>query len=493
VTLGVGVLRFHSRLFAWQRAAGRLGLRVAIIGSRDAAAAAVRDMLHNPRAGLVPVVAFDDDPRVHGLSLVGVPVVGGIDEIPVVADQYSIQQVLLTVTNPSSELIERSLRAAESAGVALKILPGVREIVGAVGHPAVVDRVREPRIEDLLGRKEVLTDLEAVRQSLVGHRVVITGAGGSIGSEIARQVASFQPEVSILVDHDETHLHDVATFLSGRSETVLLDIRDRDAVFDAFSTYRPDVVFHAAAHKHVPVLEAHPIEAVTTNVFGTLNVVEAAVSQGVKQFVFISTDKAVQASSVMGAAKAVGERIVLDRRPADADYCAVRFGNVLGSRGSVIPTFKRQIALGGPVTVTDARMTRYFMSVEEAVQLVLQASVLEADRGIFMLEMGEPVRILDLAQRMIRLSGYSVGTDIPIRMTGIRSGEKLYEELSAPDERVESTTHPSILHLVPTINDHGALQLGLAALDGAVARRDKPAARELLFDLARHQRQGVGA
>ena len=491
VTMAVSVLRFHSRLFAWQRGSRRMGLRVGIIGSRDAGAAVVRDMLRNPRAGLVPVAVFDDDPSTHGLSLLGVPVVGSVDDIPDAASRYAIQQVLLAIPTPSRNLVERTLRAAEAAGVTMKVLPGVREMVGGVGAAPKVGQAREPRIEDLLGRTQVATDLEAVRRSLAGKRVLITGAGGSIGSEISRQVASFDPALVVLLDHDETHLHDAAAFLPVPCEQALIDITDRAAVFEVFARYQPQVVFHAAAHKHVHLLEAHPVEAVTTNVFGTLNTVEAAAAEGVERFVCISTDKAVRPKGVMGAAKWVAEQVVLTGAPAGAPYCAVRFGNVLGSRGSVIPTFARQIALGGPVTVTDPRMTRYFMSVEEAVQLVLQASVLASGGEVFLLDMGEPVRILDLAQRMIRLSGYAVGTDIAIRITGPRPGEKIAEELHDPDEQVLETAHPSISHVVPYGLDRTVLAESLLDMEEAASKRDAQTVRDVLFSLPARARNEV--
>ena len=332
----------------------------------------------------------------------------------------------------------------------MKILPGVQDMINEPAHLAALRQAREPRIEDLLGRTPVPTDLESVRRSLEGRRVLVTGAGGSIGSEICRQVAGLHPAQLVLLDHDETHLHDTAATISGSCEQVLVDIADRAAVLEVFDRVRPEVVFHAAAHKHVPVLEQYPIEAARTNVLGTLNVVDAAAVMGTSRFVQISTDKAVRPSSVMGASKRVAEQAVLAHAPKGAAYSTVRFGNVLGSRGSVIPTFARQIAQGGPVTVTDPRMTRFFMSVEEAVQLVLQAAELSRGGEIFMLEMGVPVRILDLAERMIRLSGCQVGIDIPIEITGIRPGEKLAEVLSTPDEQVLATSHPYINRLLPT-------------------------------------------
>jgi len=478
---GMGVIRFHSRLFAWQRGSKRLGLRVAVIGSRDAGAAAIREMLRSPGAGLVPVAVFDDDERAHGLSLLGVPVVGDISEIPKAAGRYTIQQVLLAIPSPSPDLVERALRASEQAGVSMKMLPGVKDMLDEPNHLAALRQAREPRIEDLLGRTPVPTDLESVRRSIEGQRVLVTGAGGSIGSEICRQVASLGPAQLVLLDHDETHLHDTAATINGPTEQALVDIFDREAVYETFEEFRPDVVFHAAAHKHVPVLEQHPLEAAKTNVLGTLNVVDAAAVVGTRRFVQISTDKAVHPSSVMGASKRLAEQTVLAHAPEGGAYCTVRFGNVLGSRGSVIPTFARQIAQGGPVTVTDPRMTRFFMSVEEAVQLVLQASVLSCGGEIFMLEMGVPVKIIDLAERMIRLSGCQVGIDIPIEITGMRPGEKLNEVLSTPDEEILGTSHPYINRLVPTRAPADVFAVELEELELATLRRDKDTVRTLLF------------
>jgi len=478
---GMGLIRFHSRLFAWQRGSKRLGLRVAVIGSRDAGAAAIREMLRSPGAGLVPVAVFDDDHRAHGLSLLGVPVVGDISEIPNATSRYTIQQVLLAIPSPAPELVDRALRASEEAGVSMKILPGVKDMLNEPNHLAALRQAREPQIEDLLGRTPVPTDLESVRRSIEGRRVLVTGAGGSIGSEICRQVASLGPAELVLLDHDETHLHDTAATIGTPSEQALVDIFDRDAIFEIFERYRPEVVFHAAAHKHVPVLEQHPIEAAKTNVLGTLNVVDAASVVGTCRFVQISTDKAVHPSSVMGASKRLAEQTVLAHAPEGAAYCTVRFGNVLGSRGSVIPTFARQIAQGGPVTVTDPRMTRFFMSVEEAVQLVLQASVLSEGGEIFMLEMGVPVKIIDLAERMIRLSGCQVGRDISIEITGMRPGEKLNEVLCTPDEQILGTSHPYINRLIPIRAPSHVFAAELEELELATLQRDKDAVRTLLF------------
>jgi FlaA1/EpsC-like NDP-sugar epimerase len=455
-----------------------------VVGSRDAGAAAIREMLRSPGAGLVPVAVFDDDTRAHGLSMVGVPVVGAIDDIPEAAARYTLQQVLLAIPNPAPETVERVLHACETAGLTMKVLPGVSHLADGSRTPPSLRAAREPRIEDLLGRQPVPIDLATVRRSLEGRRVLVTGAGGSIGSEICRQVAELNPDLLVLLDHDETHLHDTAATVPIACEQALVDITNRSAVVDVFNQYRPEVVFHAAAHKHVPVLERHPIEAAATNVFGTLNVVAAANGVGVQRFVQISTDKAVRPSSVMGASKRIAEQIVLSRAPYGASYCTVRFGNVLGSRGSVIPTFARQIANGGPVTVTDERMTRFFMSVEEAVQLVLESSVLSDGGGeVFMLEMGEPVRILDLAERMIRLSGYQVGRDIPIEIVGMRPGEKLDEELRTPEEAILTTYHPYINQLIPINAPDEQFAEGLDRLREATARRDADQVKELLFSV----------
>ena len=489
--LGIGLLRFHSRLLGWQRANRGMGIRVAVVGSKDAGAAVIRGMLRNPGAGMFPVAVIDDDERTHGLSLMGVPVVGSIDDLPAAIEKLQIQQVLLAIPNPSTATVERCVRASEDAEIVMKIVPDLTDIVssisGSISEPAVSIRsAREPRIEDLLGRREVVTDLATVRNALDGRRVLVTGAGGSIGSEICRQVSGFGPDVLVMLDHDETHLHEASatTSASCKVEQVLIDVSNRDAVMDVFIRWQPDVVFHAAAHKHVPILETHVVEAVTTNVLGTRNVLDAATEVGTERFVFVSTDKAVRPSSVMGATKRVGERLLLDRAPHGAAFCAVRFGNVLGSRGSVIPTFQRQIAAGGPVTVTDPHMTRYFMSVEEAVQLVLQSSVLAEGGDIYMLEMGEPVSILDLAHRMIRLSGLQPGLDIRIRITGPRIGEKLHEQLHSSSEDLSPTLHPSILRLLsPEIDTSEGLNEGVSELGLAAADRNEVRARRILFDM----------
>jgi len=493
-TLGMSLIRFQSRIFAWQRGSRGSGLRVAIVGSRDEAAAAVREMIRHPDAGLIPVAVFDDDPSVHGMSLIGVPIVGGIRDIPAATSRFMLQEVLLAIPDASPEMIADVLHTTEAAGIAMKVLPTVHDVVTGRTGMLAIRRAREPSIEDLLGRTPVATDLEGVRLSLQSRRVMVTGAGGSIGSEICRQVARCAPAQLVLLDHDETHLHDTASVLDGPSHQALVDINDRETLFEVFERYRPEVVLHTAAHKHVPVLEDHPVEAARTNVFGTLNVIEASAAVGVTRFLLISSDKAVRPSSVMGASKRAAEQVLLNRSPEGASYCAVRFGNVLGSRGSVIPTFTRQIKSGGPVTVTDPRMTRFFMSVEEAVQLVLQASLLSKGGDIFMLEMGQPVPIIDLARRMIQLSGGEADVDIPIKIVGIRPGEKLAEDLRESDEEVLETEHPSISRLLPISAPQAWFDSCLGQLAESMHRGDASKVRQLLFAIAgvAHEGQTFG-
>lgn len=477
-----GLLRFQSRLFAYRRGStGSNAVRVLVLGAGRAGAALVRDMIEHPSAGVVPVGVLDDDTRTHRRSLHGVPVLGAVWDLEHHASAVGAQQVVLAISEAPQELVAFVSRLCDEAELVLRIVPSHAELMGS---SVTLKDIRDIRIDDLLGRQQVPTDLEAVRGLLQGRRVLITGAGGSIGSEIARQVADCQPAELLLLDHDETHLHDVAATIPGPVTQLLCDVRQRGLVNRLFATHQPEIVFHAAAHKHVPLLEAHPSEAVKTNVAGTQNLVEAAVNTGVRRFVFISTDKAVRPSSVMGATKAIGEQLVLDAARTGARYSAVRFGNVLGSRGSVIPTFVRQIQQGGPVTVTDARMTRFFMSIPEAVQLVLQAAALSEGGEVFMLEMGEPVRIMDLAQRMIRLSGRRVGEDIEIRVTGVRPGEKLAEELSTPEEGSSPTDHPSIVSLVPVGLQRDVLQHEVEELVRAADNGFDAAVRSSVFAIA---------
>ena len=490
--IGFGAVRFQSRLFAFRRrefVGDRI--RVLVVGAGDAGAMILKDILDNPSLGLKAVGVVDDDPRKIGRALYEVRVVGTHADIPALVGRLDVDQVLLAIPSATSDLIQEVAGLCERAGVTLRVLPSVREIVG--GRVTARD-IRDLRIEDLLGRQQVETDLEAVGAIIGGRRVLVTGAGGSIGTEIVRQVIGFSPAEMILLDHDETHLHDAVVGLSDDVpvQTVLADVRDRDRVFDAFMRYRPELVFHAAAHKHVPILEAYPEEAVQTNVLGTANVVDAAVATGVQRFVLISTDKAVRPVSVMGASKWFAEQIVRSAQDRGCVFCAVRFGNVLGSRGSVIPTFLQQIERGGPVTVTDPDMARFFMSIQEAVQLVLQATALSEGGEVLTLEMGMPVNIMDLARRIIRLSGRVPGRDVKIEIVGQRPGEKLVEDIVDPDEEPVPTAYPGIAVSRPPVPDTPMLRSAIAQLEGLVRWGDRDEVGAAMKSFARPALQPLG-
>ena len=490
--IGFGAVRFQSRLFAFRRRAF-IGdrIRVLVVGAGDAGAMILKDILENPSVGLRAVGVVDDDRRKIGRALYEVRVVGTRADIPGLVERLDVDQVLLAIPSAASDLIQDVAALCEQAGVTLRVLPSVREIVG--GRITARD-IRDLRIEDLLGRQQVETDLEAVGAIIEGRRVLVTGAGGSIGTEIVRQVAAFVPAEMILLDHDETHLHDAVVGLSDMVpvRTVLADIRDRDRVFDAFVRYRPELVFHAAAHKHVPILEAYPEEAIQTNVLGTAHVVDAAVATGVQRFVLISTDKAVRPASVMGASKWFAEQIVRSVQGRGCVFCAVRFGNVVGSRGSVIPTFLQQIERGGPVTVTDPKMARFFMSLQEAVQLVLQATALSNGGEVLTLEMGMPVNILDLARRIIRLSGRVPDKDVKIEVIGQRPGEKLVEDIVDPDEEPVPTAYPGIAVSRPPVPDTPMLRAAISELEALVRSDDRDQVAATMKSYARPALHSLG-
>ncbi len=457
---GFAAVRFQSRLFGLRRReyTGADGRRVVVVGAGDLGARIVKDMLENPRVHQWPVAIVSADRRPKGMFIHDVPVVAGLSSLRETIKEHRPDQVLVAVPDADSVTYRRLLAVCEEERIPMRILPRIDEVVG--GHPTLRD-VRDLRIEDLIGREEVETDLHEVRALLQGRRVLVTGAGGSIGAEITRQVAALEPAALFALDNDETHLHDLQTTLHahhGLVEPVLADIRERDRLMAVCASLRPDVVFHAAAHKHVPLLEEHPGEAIKTNIIGTANLAEAALRSGASHFILISTDKAIDPISVMGASKRLAEQVARSLNGRGCRFSAVRFGNVLGSRGSVVPTFMQQIAAGGPVTVTDPGMTRYFMSVEEAVQLVLQAGAMSDGGEIFMLDMGEPVNILELAERMIRLAGRTPGSDIEIEIIGQRPGERLAEPIRHASEQTVPTDHPKIVRSLPPDLDHAALR-----------------------------------
>jgi len=441
--IGMGAIRFRTRMFSHQRMVQRGGVvRALVVGTGRPAAVLARQAPNLDPA--IEVVGFVDIDFTgpHPRRLVGKPVWDRVDSVPDLVRTYRVDQVIVAATT-SEKTLRDLVDACLRVDVALRIVPNLNALLK--GNAA--DSIRNIELSDLLPRATVQTDLTPVAAMLSGRRILVTGAGGSIGSEIVTQCLQFNDVRVIALDNDETHLHDALASwrgAGGEPETVLCDVRDRTSLEQIFDEVRPDVVFHAAAHKHVPILEQWPAEAVKTNILGTANLLGAVEKFGVERFVLISTDKAVNPSSVMGATKRVAEMLT-QSAAAGANgtiFTAVRFGNVLGSRGSVVPTFMAQIRAGGPVTVTDPRMTRYFMTVPEAVQLVLQSAALAAGGEVFVLDMGEPVRIMDLASRLIRLSGLVPGRDIHIDIVGMRPGEKLDEVLS--DGPLAPSNHPKI-------------------------------------------------
>jgi FlaA1/EpsC-like NDP-sugar epimerase len=422
--------------------------RVLIAGAGAAGEMVVKEIHANPQLGLTPVGFVDDDRTKLGLRLGNLRVLGTLEQISEVANRERAQELIIAMPRAPGSVVRKVVRAAYEAGLRTRTVPGLFEILdGRVSVAAL----REVQIEDLLRRAPVQTDLEAVRRLAAGRTVLVTGAGGSIGAELCRQLVALEPKNLILLGHGENPIFEILHELLADEPRatlvpIIADIRDRQRLRRIFEEHKPYAVFHAAAHKHVPLMEENVSEAITNNVLGTRNIVDAAISCGTQHFVLISTDKAVRPTNVMGASKRVAECIVQNAaRAHNRHFVSVRFGNVLGSRGSVVPTFLRQIQDGGPVTVTHPDMRRYFMTIPESVQLVLQAGALGRGGELFMLDMGEPVRIVDLARDMIRLSGLEEGSDIEIEFTGIRPGEKLYEEMFFNHEIAEPTEHPKVL------------------------------------------------
>lgn len=421
--------------------------RVLIVGAGDAGSSLARDMLVNKKSKYYPIGFIDDNLSKQGMSIQGVKVLGTRHDIPALLKANAVDEVLIAIPSFRSEDIRAVMGIIREAGgpAKVKILPGILDLVD--GNVTLAD-IKEVRVEDLLGRDKVEIDYAAIRAFLNRKRVLITGAGGSIGSELARTVLQFEPRSTALLDVDETELFYLMNRFRGAASEVfpvMADIRDRAKIESVFADFRPEIILHAAAYKHVPVLESYPEEAVKTNVLGTKILGELAQKYHVERFVYISTDKAVNPTSVMGSTKRAGEEMlrVLNGRNG-TKYISVRFGNVLGSRGSVIPIFEEQIKKGGPVTITHPEMKRYFMATSEAVLLVLEAAAIGEGGEAFILDMGEPIKIIDLAREMIRLSGHEPDVDIPIVFSGLRPGEKLFEELLGAEEGSEPTEHARI-------------------------------------------------
>ena len=453
--VAIGGFRFSLRLIAEARIASTKPLprntkRVLVVGAGDAGALVVREMQHNPQLGLHPVGYLDDDTAKQRRQIHGVPVVGKLNDLSRALDRRRVSEVIIAIPSAGGKVVRLVADICRLKGVPFRTMPGLFELIGG---KVSVNRLREVDISDLLRREPVQIQDELVGAALTGKRVLVTGAGGSIGREICHQIARWGPQMLILLGHGENSIFEVMLelqedFPALPLQPVIADIRDLPRLESIFKSFRPQVVLHTAAHKHVDLMEVNIEEAITNNVVGTRNVCKAASAADTERLVLISTDKAVRPANVMGATKRIAEMIVLDaaHRTGRA-FSVVRFGNVLGSRGSVVPKFKRQIAHGGPLTIYHPDMKRYFMTIPEAVHLVLQASAMGQGGEVFLLNMGQQIRILDLAEDLIRLSGLEPGKDIEITFTGIRPGEKLSEDLWEEGTEYQKTTHPDIFRV----------------------------------------------
>ncbi|CAG9606602.1 polysaccharide biosynthesis protein [Pseudoneobacillus rhizosphaerae] len=444
----IGGSRFSWRVFRDQHLKTKKDMKnVLVVGAGKAGTLITRQLLNNQDLGLKPSAFIDDDPNKYKLQILGIPVAGTSEEIVQAVEKYQIDLIVLAIPSLNKDELTRIFDECSKTKVKTQIMPMIEDIM--LGKVAV-NQFRDVEVEDLLGREPVELDIDGISEYITGKTVLVTGAGGSIGSEICRQICRFSPKKLVLVGHGENSIYLIDMELRNSSLpsveiiTVIGDIQDRARMFEVMEEYRPHVVYHAAAHKHVPLMEYNPRESVKNNVFGTKNVAEAADTFGVDTFVLISSDKAVNPTNVMGSTKRIAEMVIQQlSKTSNTKFVSVRFGNVLGSRGSVIPLFKKQILAGGPVTVTHPDMTRYFMTIPEASRLVIQAGSLARGGEIFVLDMGEPVKIVDLAVNLIKLSGYSV-EEIGINYSGIRPGEKMFEELLGENEVHGEAIFPKI-------------------------------------------------
>ena len=454
--------------------AGSGDTRIMLIGGGEAGRVLAREFKVNRASVGTVCCIIDDNESKWGKYLSGIPIVGGRDQICDSVDKYGIDQIIFAIPTADAKSKREILHICQSTGCAVKTLPSIYDMVEKGNYMA---NVKDIQVEDLLGRESIQLNLDAVRGLVEGKTVLITGGGGSIGSELARQTAKYDPKKLIILDIYENNAYDIQQELHRtygdalNLQVIIASVRDRERIFDIFRTEQPELVIHAAAHKHVPLMEDAPMEAVKNNIFGTYNVVCAAEATGVKKFILISTDKAVNPTNFMGASKRFCEMILQSRAAGQTEFCAVRFGNVLGSNGSVVPLFRKQIENGGPVTVTDKRIIRYFMTIPEAVQLVLEAGSMAKRNEIFVLDMGDPVKILDLAENMIRLSGLRPYIDIEIKEIGLRPGEKLYEELLIQGENLSKTENNMIFVEQQQRISAEEIEENLAALRAAIERQ----------------------
>jgi FlaA1/EpsC-like NDP-sugar epimerase len=481
-----------------RRAATAAARNVLVVGAGSGGQMVVREMQLNPDLGERAIGFLDDDPRKRGMRLHGVKVMGTTDEIDRVLDETDPDDVVIAIPSAPGELRGRVVTACREREIRVRTLPTVFELLR--GGVQLTKQLREVQVEDVLGREPVRMELDRVGAYLQDKVVVVTGAGGSIGSELVRQIARVRPKLIVMVDQAEDNLFQIEREMRDerhfvRGESVLADCREANRMLEVMQRFAPDVVFHAAAYKHVPLMEANPLEAVRNNTLATRITAETAAASGCERFVLISTDKAVNPRTVMGATKALAEWVVeaVGAAYPQSRFITVRFGNVLASSGSVVPIFRNQIERGGPVTVTDPEMTRYFMTIPEAIQLVIRAGDLGAGRGdVFVLEMGEPVRIIDLAHNMIHLAGYEPGVEIPIEVVGRRRGEKLHEELFNSDERSRPTAAEKIVRAIrPVPLDPEWVQGTVGRLEDLVRAGDEAELSAQLLALV-EERAGAG-
>ncbi len=462
--------RFHSEFFSSRYRA--TGLRTLIIGAGDTGELLLREIKKAP-GEYNPIGFIDDDREKAGAKIHGVPVLGDRGALERLIEEHGVREVIMAVPGATGRDMREIFEICRRKGARLRTVPTRGELARGAAR---ISQIRLVDLDDLLGREVITLDQPALRQSLSGNRVLVTGAAGSIGRELARQIAAYEPEQIVLLDRNENNLFYLEAELREMYPVLNLqalvgDVLDRRRLLTLFQEYRPRVIFHASAYKHVPLMELNPVEAIKNNVIATRYLAEVAAACGVERFIYVSTDKAVRPTSVMGATKRLGERLVKSVPSETTRFIAVRFGNVLGSDGSVVPTFRRQIAGGGPVTVTHPEATRYFMTIREAVQLVLMAGAMGEGGEIYLLQMGQPVRIVDLATNLIELSGLKPGEDVRIVFTGLRPGEKLHEELKDPSEQALPTSNEKILILtgVEPLGDEGWSRLGdleAAAVEG---------------------------
>ena len=458
--------------------------RIIIIGAGEAGQMIVREIRSHTRTGLDVVGFLDDDASLHGQEVEGYRVLGGSADLPDVVRRHPVDEAIISVPSGSREFVRRIVALCRDAGISFKIVPGLIEIIQGPVH---LDQIREVHPEDLLGRETVEFDESAIGKELEGRRVLVTGAGGSIGGEICRQLARFKLGGLCLLGRGENQIFQIEEELRNKHESLeitplISDVRDRDSLEHAFERHRPEFVYHAAAHKHVHYMESHPQEAVKNNIFGTANVIETCRSAGVDRLVMISTDKAVKPLGVMGATKRIAEYLMVagSQREGSPRLITVRFGNVLGSRGSVVPLFIRQIRAGGPLTISNPDATRFFMTLKEACMLVVQASMMGHGGEVFILQMGSPIRIMEIAKDLIALHGLRPGDDIEIREMGLREGEKLHEDLVGEEETVEESSHGFILTTQPRLPDGWNEEQMLSELRKLSSRGDDAAIRSFL-------------